>query len=62
MAKDRSEPCKYYICKGSCTKGRKAEHNGYCQKCSKYYPRAKVRHLNKKKLKLEKIRRNDNYV
>jgi len=31
MAKDRLTPCKYYICKGCCTKVRKAEHTGYCQ-------------------------------
>lgn len=54
MAKDRLELSKYYVCKGSCTKGRKAEHNGYCQKCSKYYPRAKVQHLNAKRDKLKK--------
>ena len=26
-----------------------AEHKTYCQHCSKYYPRAKVRHINQKK-------------
>ncbi len=59
MAKDRETPCKYYICAGKCEKGREAEHKGYCQKCDKYLPRAKVRHLNMKKKKLEKIRRNE---
>ncbi len=59
MAKDRETPCKYYICAGKCEKGREAEHNGYCQKCDKYLPRAKVRHINMKKKKLEKIRRNE---
>lgn len=61
MAKTRETPCKYYICNGECEKGRDADHNGYCQKCDKYYPRARVRHLNKKKQKLEKIRKNEIY-
>lgn len=56
MSKDRETPCKYYICAGECTRGREAEHNGYCQHCNKYVPRARVRHLNKKKEKLQKIR------
>lgn len=48
--RDRQTPCINYVCLGECKKGRDAEHNGYCQHCDKYYPRAKVRHLNKKKL------------
>ena len=56
MAKDRIEPCLSYVCKGECKKGRDADHNGYCQKCNKYEPRARIRHLNKKKQKLDKIR------
>lgn len=48
--KDRQTPCLHYVCLGECKKGRTAEHSGYCQKCNKYEPRAKVRHLNKKKL------------
>ncbi len=59
MAKDRETPCLYYICEGSCQKERKAEHKGYCQKCGKYTPRAKVKHLNIKKKKLEKIRKRE---
>ena len=61
MAHDRIEPCKYYICKGECKKDREADHNGYCQKCDKYYPRVKRRHLNKKKQELEKIRKKEIY-
>lgn len=57
VAKDRITPCKYYECKGECKKGRDAEHLGYCQKCDKYYPRVRERHLNKKKQKLENIKR-----
>lgn len=59
--KDRLEPCKFYICNGECTKGREADHNGCCQKCDKYYPRVRRRHLNKKKQELDKIRKNERY-
>ena len=61
MAKDRIEPCESYICKGQCKKGRDADHSGYCQKCGKYRPRARVRYKNQKKEKLEKIRKNERY-
>lgn len=57
MAKDRETPCLYYVCVGLCKKGRKVDHVHYCQKCSKYRPRAKVRHLNRKKAELDKIKR-----
>ena len=49
MSKYRETPCKYYVSCGVCSKGREASHNNYCQHCDKYYPRAKVRHINKKK-------------
>lgn len=42
-------------------KRREAEHNGYCQKCDKYVPRARERHINRKKQELEKIRKNERY-
>ena len=48
--RDRQTPCINYVCLGTCTKGREAEHTGYCQHCNKYEPRAKVRYLNKKKI------------
>ena len=54
--KDRIEPCKFYICEGQCEKGREATHKNYCQKCSKYIPRIRKKHKNKKKEKTEKIR------
>lgn len=58
--KDRIEPCKFYICANHpCQKDREADHSGYCQKCDKYVPRARKRHLNKKKQKLDKIRRKE---
>ena len=59
MAKDRLTPCKFYVCAGECKKGREASHGSYCQHCDKYVPRDKVRHLNKKKQKLEKIRKKE---
>ena len=61
MAKTRETPCLYYICVGQCKKGRDAQHNGYCQRCDKYKPRVRVKHINKKKVKLEKIRKNERY-
>ena len=54
--KTRETPCIYYISHGECTKGRKANHYGYCQKCDKYYPRAKVKRRNKKRDKLSRVR------
>lgn len=56
MAVFRETPCKYYISFGKCTKNREACHTVYCQHCDKYYPRAKVRHINKKKQYNEKAR------
>lgn len=61
MAKDRIEPCKYYVCKGTCSKGREADHKTYCQKCNKYEPRVRRKHLNKKKKEIENIRKNERY-
>ena len=42
-------------------KGREADYGGYCGVCNLYIPRARVRHLNKKKEKLNKIRKNEKY-
>lgn len=61
MATDRQTPCLYYVCAGQCTKGREADHKHYCKRCDKYKPRARVRYINKKKEKLEKIRKNERY-
>lgn len=60
MAKYRETPCKYYICEHECSKSKDAEHKGLCQKCGKYIPRAKVRRINRKKQKLQKIREKEN--
>ncbi len=61
MAKTRETVCKHYISNGKCEKNRDAVHFGYCQKCSKYYPRAKVHHINQKKKRLNEIRRKEEY-
>lgn len=61
MAKDRIEPCLYYVCNGECSKGRSANYSSYCQKCDKYVPRTKMKHLNQKKQKLQKIRESEKY-
>lgn len=55
MAKLRETPCSHYEYEGECEKGREATHKKYCQVCDKYEPRAKVKHVNRKKEKLEKI-------
>jgi len=54
MARDRIEPCEFYICAGQCKKNREAKHNGYCQKCDKYRPRVRRKHPNMKKIYNEK--------
>lgn len=59
MAKTKETPCKFYICEHECEKGRDAEHNGYCQRCKLYTARARVKHPNLKKLKLNKIKENE---
>lgn len=61
MAKFRETVCLHYVAAGVCRKGRTASYRGYCQTCDKYVPRAKVRHLNRKKQKLMemKVKYND---
>lgn len=62
MAKYKEEVCMYYIALGQCKKGRDACHEHYCQKCNKYYPRAKGHHINKKKSELQNsYKKDDNY-
>ena len=51
MAKDRLAPCIYYVCKGSCTKGKDASQTGTCKTCSKYMPRKGFKKINKKRAK-----------
>ena len=57
--KDRQTPCKFYEYEGKCGKGRESSHKNYCQRCDKYEPRAKVKHLNIKKDKLNKIKQKE---
>lgn len=59
MARDRETVCIYYVAAGQCRKGREASHEHYCQKCDKYYPRARVRHMNRKKETLRKIQKKE---
>lgn len=59
MAKDRETVCIHYVSMGVCAKGREASHKGYCQKCDKYYPRSKERHIDLKRKKLDKLRSQD---
>lgn len=61
MAKTREEPCVSYVCQGECERGREADHHGYCQRCRLYKPRAKRKHLNLKKFKLNKLRKNERF-
>ncbi len=59
MAHYRETVCIYYVAAGQCKKGREASHQRYCQKCDQYMPRARVRHMNQKKKKLEGIRKRE---
>lgn len=52
MSRYRIEPCVNYVCKGNCSKGRIADHRGYCQKCNLYEPRVRLKHKNLKKEKI----------
>ena len=59
MARYREEVCKYYVCEGKCEKDRTANFKGYCQRCTKYESRCKVKHFNKKREYNEKLIKND---
>lgn len=60
MATERTIPCEYYLCEGSCARGREGSFHHSCQKCTMYSPRAnegkiaKTRRENKKKYKERK--------
>ncbi len=49
MAKYKEAVCIHYIALGQCKLGREACHEHYCQKCDRYYPRAKAENPNRKK-------------
>ena len=61
MAKDRTLICKYYICHGSCIKGKDASVDGYCQRCQKYKPKKGTlpARPNRKQKKMSEIRRKE---
>lgn len=61
MSRFRETPCKHYVCLGECAKGRDAEYKGYCQRCDKYEPRAKIKHKNRKKESIEKQLRRETW-
>lgn len=56
MSKDSKTFCLYG---GLCNRGR--SYNQSCARCNNYKPRAKERHINRKKQELEKIRKNERY-
>ena len=41
----REVPCKHYICRGECEKGKKADHTKTCQICKYYTPRSRNNRL-----------------
>ena len=56
MARLKKIPCKYYICRGKCEKGKKAAHNRICQKCSSYEPRSRKYPIDRNKVKYKRPR------
>lgn len=61
MAKYRETVCLYYVALGECKKGRDACHEHYCQKCNKYYPRAKRKAYQSEKEKYTRFKENERY-
>ena len=59
MSKDRLTVCKFYVCEGNCTKGREGSFNNYCQRCKLYQARYSEHHVNRKKVELDKVRKNE---
>ena len=59
--KTREIVCQFYICKGSCAKGKNAAQYGICQHCKKYRKKegAAPARTDKRKQKLEKIRKRE---
>lgn len=57
MAKTREIVCEYYVCEGTCTKGREGTFRGKCQTCNKYNPKkgAKPARTDNRRRKLDKI-------
>lgn len=63
MAKDRERPCQFYICEGSCGKGREGTFRDKCQTCDKYVPLKGSRsaRTDNRKKKLEKIKKREQW-
>lgn len=61
--RDREIICAYYVRRGECAKGRKAEHYKICQSCSKYLPLkgAKPARVDRRREKLAKIQKKERY-
>ena len=58
MVKTREIVCEYYICEGSCSKGREGTFTKCCQTCNKYKkkPGAAPRRTDNRSRKLKKIK------
>ena len=61
--KDRVYVCQYYICHGSCKKGKDAVVDGLCQHCQLYVPNkntkpSKINRKREKETKWQNDRRN----
>lgn len=59
--KDRTIICEYYICAGSCAKGKEASFATTCQHCKKYMPKAgsAPSRTDNRKRKLDKINKKE---
>ena len=57
MARDREIVCTFYVCEGTCTKGKEATFRKTCQHCSKYRKKegASPARVDKRKIKQRKI-------
>lgn len=61
--KVRERVCQFYICEGSCSKGREGTFYGKCQTCNKYLPMpgARPNRVDNRKKKMDKILKKDSY-
>lgn len=59
--KDREIACFYYICEGSCKKGRAGTFTKYCQHCDLYNPvrHGRPRRADTRNKKIEDARKKD---
>lgn len=61
MARTRERVCEFYICEGSCSKGRDGTFLKQCQICNKYRAKAGAapRRTDNRKKKLDKIQKRE---